>query len=71
MKDRDSRSRWGTYVSTEGRFNADAAPLRRRFKDSLYGEVPIVVPAVFETIYRIPDVTSQPKENEKKRDKFT
>ena len=39
------------YVSTDGRFRADAAPLRRRVRDSLYGAVPIVVPAVFETSY--------------------
>lgn len=40
-------------MSTEGRFSADAAPFLRLFRESLYGEVPIVVPAVLETIYSV------------------
>lgn len=36
------------YVAMEGLLSADAAPLRLRFSESLKGEVPIVVPAVFE-----------------------
>jgi hypothetical protein len=48
----DSTSKCDTYVSTEGRLRADAAPFLRLFRESLYGEVPIVVPAVLETIYR-------------------
>jgi hypothetical protein len=36
------------YVAMEGLLSAEAAPLRLRFKESLKGDVPIVVPAVFE-----------------------
>jgi hypothetical protein len=35
----------------EGLLRAEAAPLRRRFRESLKGDVPIVVPAVFERTY--------------------
>lgn len=39
------------YVAIEGLLSADAAPLRRRLRDSLNGDVPIVVPAVLESTY--------------------
>lgn len=50
MKSFVSRSRCGTYVWIEGLFKADAAPFLRLFRDSLYGDVPMVVPAVFDRI---------------------
>jgi hypothetical protein len=37
------------YVAMEGLLSAEAAPLRRRLRESLNGDVPIVVPAVFES----------------------
>ena len=35
----------------DGRLSADAAPLRRRLRESLYGDVPMVVPAVSDRTY--------------------
>lgn len=58
-------SKCDTYVSTEGRLRADAAPFLRLFRESLYGEVPIVVPAVLETIYIDSSVLLQKGGNEK------
>ena len=46
-----SRSRWPMYVAIEGLFSAEAAPFLLRLSDSLNGEVPMVVPAVFESTY--------------------
>lgn len=39
------------YVAMDGLFKADAAPLRLHFKESLYGDVPMVVPAVLDKTY--------------------
>ena len=37
------------YVAMDGLFSAAAAPFLRRLSESLKGEVPMVVPAVFES----------------------
>jgi hypothetical protein len=44
-----SRSRCEMYVAIEGLLSAEAAPFLLRLSDSLKGEVPMVVPAVFES----------------------
>lgn len=36
------------YRITDRRLSAESTPFQRRFEESLYGDVPIVVPAVFE-----------------------
>lgn len=50
---------------------ADAAPFLRLFRESLYGEVPIVVPAVLETIYIgfVSPTTEGAETEEKDKDK--
>ena len=37
------------YVAIEGLLSAEAAPFLLRLSESLNGDVPIVVPAVFES----------------------
>ena len=37
------------YVAIEGLLSAEAAPFLQRLSESLNGDVPIVVPAVFES----------------------